>query len=79
MSYAIRITETTDLGIAMLIAEFKTGAYVPVSSVVNLQEAREIARSHSANTPSSEKRPRLYRVWARGRAGAYESVAEIAL
>ena len=77
MNTAIQIAETTDLGIAMLIAEFRSGEYVPISAVGSLREAREIAQQHFS-AMSHAKKPQ-YRVWARGWKGAYESVAEIDL
>ena len=79
MNIAIQIAETTDLGIAMLIAEFNTGEYFPVSAVGNLREAREIAQQHFNDVTRSRAKKPQYRVWARGWKGAYESVAEIDL
>lgn len=42
--FAIEITDFTDLGLAMLIAESEDGTYEPVAVVSNLGEAREVAR-----------------------------------
>ena len=39
------ITENTDLGIGMLIAEAKDGTYQRVAAVVSISEGREIAVS----------------------------------
>ncbi len=41
--FAIEITETTELGLAMLIAEAEDGRYEPVAVVANVGEAREVA------------------------------------
>src|ERR1035441_8633882 len=43
--FAIPLTDSTDLGLAMLIAEFEDGQYEPVGVVASIREAREIAES----------------------------------
>ena len=77
------ITETTDLGIAMLIAESDEGAYQPVAAVSTIREAREIAagdmrrRMHHLDGGSDPMCPATYLVWAQGDRGEYATVAEI--
>jgi hypothetical protein len=77
------ITETTDLGIGMLIAEAVDGAYEPVAPVSTMREAREMAdhdlRRRMADLESGGEPmcPTLYRVWARNDRGEFSSVAEI--
>jgi hypothetical protein len=41
--FAIRLTDETELGIAMLIAEDDAGGYLPLGPVATIAEAREIA------------------------------------
>src|ERR1017187_6302306 len=43
--FAIPLTDSTDLGLAMLIAKSEDGQYEPVSVVASIGEAREIAES----------------------------------
>jgi len=43
--FAIEIKDDTELGLAMLIAEDEEGHYLPVGSVININEGREIAQS----------------------------------
>jgi hypothetical protein len=76
------ITETTDLGIALLIAESEDGAYEPVGTVSAIREAREIADNdmrrcmRQLGAGSDPMYPFQYRVWARSDEGKYSSVAE---
>jgi hypothetical protein len=77
------ITETTDLGIGMLIAESEEGAYQPVGAVSTIREGREIAASdmrrrvHRLEQGSDPMCPTRYLVWAQGDGGEYTTVAEI--
>jgi hypothetical protein len=41
--FAVPLTETTNLGLAILIVESADGAYQPVATVSSIREAREIA------------------------------------
>jgi len=82
--FAVTITETTDLGLAMLIAESEDGHYEPVAGVGSLNEAREIARDDfAARMLALEKGddplcPHAYKVWARGTNRKYQLAYEIA-
>ena len=76
--FAIEITKTTDLGIAMLIVEDEDGHYQPVGPVVNVNEAYEIAESNMRAKGNELERggdpgicPYAYRVWAAGIDGDY--------
>ena len=77
------ITEATDLGIGMLIAESEDGAYQPVGAVSTIREGREIAasdmrrRMHRLDQSSDPMCPARYLVWAQGDGGEYATVAEI--
>jgi hypothetical protein len=77
------ITEATDLGIGLLIAESEGGAYQPVAAVTTIREAREIAegdmrrRMRRLDKGSDPMCPARYQVWAQGLEGGYESVAVI--
>ena len=77
--------ETVDLGMAMLIAESEQGGYEPVSIVLNVAEAREVAqcdlnrRMRLIEQGGDTVCPVAYAVWARGFDGGYRRVAEVAL
>jgi hypothetical protein len=43
--FAVEIKDDTELGLAILVAEFGDGNYQPVGVMVNINEAREIADS----------------------------------
>lgn len=70
--FAIRLTDETDLGNAMLIAEDDAGGYLPLGSVSTIAEAREIAQQDLGRRMQQLDRgdepfcPAIYRVWARG-------------
>jgi len=75
---AIPLTPTTDLGLAMLIAEDEEGHYEPIAVVGSIAEGKEIAAS---NMRAKEDRlgqdadpgicPYEYKVMARGVDGDY--------
>lgn len=81
--FAVEITDNTDLGLAMLIAESEDGCYEPVAVVANIGEAREIAqrdrRSRMKRLEHGESSlcPYAYKVWARGIDGDYRIICEI--
>ena len=70
--FAIRLTDETDLGNAMLIAEDESRAYLPISPVGTIAEARELAqhdlrhRMRQLDNGEDAFCPAMYRVWARG-------------
>jgi hypothetical protein len=70
--FAIATTDTTDLSLAMLIAESEEGAYEPLAVVSTLAEAREIAqcdfrgRMPAPDNDGSRLCPVAYKIWARG-------------
>jgi hypothetical protein len=79
--FAIRLTEETELGIAMLIAEDESGTYEPLGPAATLGEARELAQ-HDMRCRRDLDRggdplcPAVYKVWARGLEGNYTVAAE---
>jgi len=75
--FAIEIKPDTELQGAMLIAEFAGGGYRPVSQVINLNEAREIAHDDLAGDKGQPAR--TYAVWARGLDGEYCIAARISI
>ena len=81
--FAVPLTETTNLGLAMLIVESADGAYQPIATVSSIREAREIAsrdkRARVADLDRGEEPlcPERYVVWARGTNGAYIPAQEI--
>jgi hypothetical protein len=81
--FAIEIKDSTDLGLAMLIAESEDGQYEPVAVVANVGEAREVAqhdlRSRMDRLEHGESPlcPYEYKVWARGIDGDYRIAYEI--
>jgi hypothetical protein len=81
--FDVEITESTDLGLAMLIAESGDGHYRPVAVVANIREAREVARSDFRDRERRLARggegmcPHVYAVWARAIDGEQRIACEI--
>jgi hypothetical protein len=67
-----QLTDTTDLGLAMLIIESEEGHYEPISVVSSIREAREIANTARISRAENLERggepfcPDRYVMWARG-------------
>ena len=80
--FAIRLTDETELGIAMLIAEDDSGTYEPLGPASTLGEARELAqhdmrlRRRELERGGNPLCPAVYKVWARGLEGDYKVAAE---
>ena len=70
--FAIPLTDETELGLAMLIVEFETGDYLPLSPAATIAEARELAqhdlrqRRRQLEGGGDPLCPAVYKVWARG-------------
>jgi hypothetical protein len=82
--FAILLTDSTNLGLATLIAEDEEGHYEPVSVVSSISEAREIAASDLRGRMrrlEHDRDPGLcpcaYKVWATGIEGSYIVAAEL--
>ena len=82
--FTIPLTETTNLGLAMLIAESEDGQYEPVGVVASIGEAREIAASDLKGRMRRLDRgqdpglcPYSYKVWANGTDGDYRIAIEL--
>jgi hypothetical protein len=81
--FAVPLTETTNLGLAILIVESADGTYQPISPVSSIQEAREIAsrdlmsRIADLENGCEPLCPVRYVVWARGNKGEYLPALEI--
>ena len=82
--FAIEIKDSTDLGLAMLIAESEDGQYEPVAVVSTINEAKEIAESDLRGRMSRIERgddpgicPYNYKVWANGIDGGYRIAIEL--
>ena len=71
--FACEITDSTDLSLGMLIAEFEDGKYEPVAVVANVGEAREMTEYDFRNR---RNRPSAYKVWARGIDGDHRIACE---
>jgi|ERR1017187_955714 hypothetical protein len=71
--FAIEIKDDTELGLAILVAEFGDGNHQPAGVVVSINEAREIAESHWRHYTGAaiEK----YELWAQGLEGDYVRLA----
>ena len=75
--FAIEIKDDTELGLAILVAEFGEGAYQPIGVVVSINEAREIAagdlrgRTRELEAGKTPGCPEAYVVWAQGLDGDY--------
>ncbi|MEO7653184.1 MAG: hypothetical protein ABIZ80_22220 [Bryobacteraceae bacterium] len=82
-AFAIEITDTTELGLAMLIVEDEDGHYEPVGVVASLAEAREVAqddlrhRMKRLESDGDPLCPSTYKVWARGIDGDYRLAGEL--
>ncbi len=80
--FAILLTDETELGTAMLIAEDDDGGYLPISTVSTIGEAREIAQDDFLRRIDELERggepfcPAAYKVWARGLDGVLAVAAE---
>jgi hypothetical protein len=81
--FAIKIEDDTELGLAILVAEFGDGKYQPIAGVISINEARETAESdmrdrmkdlERGGTPSC---PECYKVWAQGIDGEYRTAATL--
>jgi hypothetical protein len=82
--FALLLTDTTNLGLAMLIAESEDGQYEPVGVVTSIREAREIAESDLHGRMRRLERgdepglcPHAYKVWANGIDGDYRIAIEL--
>ena len=82
--FAIEIKDDTELGLAMLIADFGKGRYQPIGVVISINEAREIAQSDMRRRMRQLERgndpgicPHYYKVWATGLDGDYRVAAEL--
>ena len=70
--FAIRLTEETELGIAMLIAEDESGGYLPLGTASTIAEARELAehdlrqRMRRLGQGGEPLCPAAYKLWATG-------------
>ncbi len=81
--FAVPIGPVTQLGSAMLIAEFGDGTYQPIGTVATINEAREIAeddmrvRLRELATGPTPACPEVYLVWARGIDGVFRIAEQI--
>ena len=82
--FAIPLTDSTNLDLAMLIAESEDGQYEPVGVVASISEAREIAKSDRQGRMRRLERggdpgmcPYAYKVWANGIDGDYRIAIEL--
>jgi hypothetical protein len=81
--FAIKIEDDTELGMAILVAEFADGTYQPIAAVVSINEAKEIAESNMRYRMRDLERggapacPECYKVWAQGLGGEYITAREI--
>jgi len=83
--FAFPLQPSTDLGLAMVIAESEDGQHEPVAVVGTISEARDFANSDFRDrmhrfekAEDSVLCPFLYQVWARGTDGRYRLACEIA-
>jgi hypothetical protein len=82
--FAFPLQPSTDLGLAMLMAESEDGQHEPVAVVGTISEARDLAdsdfRDRMRRLDQGEDAvlcPFLYQVWARGTGGRYRLACEI--
>jgi hypothetical protein len=83
--FAIQIKDDTELGLAILVAEFEGGTYQPIAVVVSINEAKGIAEGDMRQRMRDLERggepacPECYKVWAQGLGGEYIVAREIAI
>ena len=81
--FAIEIKDDTELGLAMLIADFGNGRYQPIGVVISINEAREIAecnmraRMRALEKGGTPACPESYVVWAQGLEGDYRELKRL--
>src|SRR5205809_439508 len=77
--FAIKLTDDTALGLAMLICEDEEGQYEPVGVASTISEAREIAECHFSHRCNDMDGlcPHTYKLWANGLDGDYRIAIEI--
>ena len=81
--FAIKIEDDTELGLAILVAEFADGTYQPIGVVVSINEAKEIVEGNMRCRMRDLERggepacPECYKVWAQGLGGEYTTAKEI--
>ena len=81
--FAIEIKDDTELGLAVLVAEFGENTYQPIGVVVSINEAREIAagdmcgRMRDLEAGKTPACPEAYVVWAQGLDGDYRVARRI--
>src|ERR1035438_9133961 len=82
--FAIPLTDTTDLGLPMVIPEPEDGQYEPGGVVASISEAREIAESDLQGRMRRLERggdpglcPYASKVWATGVDGDYRLATEL--
>jgi hypothetical protein len=78
--FAFKLTEDTQLSLAMLICEDEEGRYEPVACASTIGEARELADSHfshAVNDTHTGLNPYVYKLWAQGLNGTYRLAVEI--
>jgi hypothetical protein len=72
--FAFKLELDSQLGLAILVAEYETGAYEPVAVASTINEAREIAASHDAARTKKGLPELTYKLWAQGVEGRYLTV-----
>ena len=81
IGFAVEINDTTDIGLAILIAEDDAGSYLPVGSVSMIAEGRDIARRDLRSRMRKLEEggepfcPEICKVWMRGLDGDYTVAA----
>ena len=82
--FAIKIEDDTELGLAILTAEFADGPSQPIAVVISINEAKEMVEGNMRQRMRDLDRggepacPECYKVWAQGLGGEYIVAREIA-
>jgi hypothetical protein len=82
--FACEIKDDTQLGLAMLIAEFGDGRYEPIGAVTSINEACEMAennmqvRMRNVENGGDAACPESFVIWAQGIEGEYIVLRRIA-
>ena len=81
--FAIKIEDDTELGLAILTAEFADGSSQPIAVVISINEAKEMVEGNMRQRMRDLDRggepacPECYKVWAQGLGGEYAIAKEI--
>jgi len=72
--FAVELKPDTELGLAILVAEYESGAYEPIAVSSTINEAKELAASNAAARTKRGGEAVSYKLWSQGIDGRYLTV-----